>query len=289
VHASVILGGATSFEVTVTGVEGALCALSRESRLLGYGYTDATGYALIQLGRPIAGSEPLDLVVTAYNKTTYTAEIAVSGGYTVGDANGDGSINVADAIWILNYLFKNGPAPDPLEAGDCNCDQTVDAGDAIYLLNYLFKEGPPPCSPVGVMSGYSGCKESAKTSLPDITPPDQDCIQYQYDGESILLLKHVNAGFNCCPDEILADVAVTGSVITVTESESLEPSGGCFCLCLFDVDYQISNLPPGEYTITVNQLYLQPGEQILEFTFDFASSPSGSYCVQRDDYPWGIP
>ncbi len=288
VHASVILGGATSFEVTVTGVEGALCALSRESKLIGYGYTDASGYVLIQLDQPIMGSAPLGLVVTAYNKITYMAEITVSGGYTVGDANADGLIDVADAIHILNYLFKSGPAPDPLEAGDCNCDQTVDAGDAIYLLNYLFKAGPPPCTVVGDIVGYSGCKESAKPSFPGSTPPNQDCIEYQYDGEGILLLKHVNAGFNCCPDEILGEVTLTGNVIAVTENESLEISGGCDCICLFDVDYQINDLPPGEYTITVNQLYLPPGAEILEFTVDLSSSASGSSCVQRGYYPWGI-
>jgi hypothetical protein len=289
VHGSVIQRGAASFEVTVTGVEGALCALSRESKLIGYGYTDATGYVLIQLDQPITGSAPLGLVVTAYNKITYRAEITVSEAYTVGDANGDGLIDVADAIFILNYLFKAGPAPDPLQAADCNCDQMVDLGDAIYLLNYLFKGGPPPCSAAGVMLGYFGCKQFSEAPVPDSTPPDQDCIEYQYDGEGILLLQHVNSGFNCCPDEILGDVTITGNHITLTETESLEPSGGCFCLCLFDVDYQISDLPPGEYTITVNQLYLQPGAQTLEFTVDLISSPSGSFCVQRDDYPWGIP
>jgi hypothetical protein len=288
-HESVIDSGQTIFRVQVAGVEDALCALSRDAELLGYAYTDGSGYALIQLDRPITDPTPLDLVVTAYNKTTYTAEIIPDIGSTVGDVNRDGTIDIGDAVFVLNYLFKSGPAPIPLEVADCNCDQIVDLGDAVYLLNYLFRGGPPPCTVVGVMLGYFGCKQPAKVSLPDSTPPNQDCIQYQYDGAGILLLKHVNAGFNCCPDEILGDVTITGNHITLTETESLEPSGGCFCLCLFDVDYQISDLPPGEYTITVNQLYLQPGTQTLEFTVDLVSSPSGSYCVQRDDYPWGIP
>ncbi len=61
-----------------------------------------------------------------------------------GDANGDGVIDLGDAIYLLNYLFKGDSAPDPLEAGDANCDGAVELGDAIYLLNYLFKNGPPP-------------------------------------------------------------------------------------------------------------------------------------------------
>jgi hypothetical protein len=44
----------------------------------------------------------------------------------------------------VNYLYKNGSAPDPQQAGDCNCDATVDLGDVVYLINYLFKQGSPP-------------------------------------------------------------------------------------------------------------------------------------------------
>jgi hypothetical protein len=69
---------ATSFEVTVTDIEGALCALSRNGELLGYEYTDENGYALIILNEPVMGEEPLDLVVTAYNKITYIDQIIVN-------------------------------------------------------------------------------------------------------------------------------------------------------------------------------------------------------------------
>jgi len=62
----------------------------------------------------------------------------------VGDANGDGVIDLGDVIYLINYLYKDGPAPDPLEAGDCNCDGVVNLGDVVYLINYLFKGGPPP-------------------------------------------------------------------------------------------------------------------------------------------------
>lgn len=61
-----------------------------------------------------------------------------------GNPNADGLIDLGDAIYILNYLFKSGPNPCPVEAGDVNCDGLVDLGDAIFLLNYLFKGGPAP-------------------------------------------------------------------------------------------------------------------------------------------------
>lgn len=61
-----------------------------------------------------------------------------------GDVNGDGKIDPGDAIYLLNYLFKQGPAPEPLAAGDVNGDCQVNAGDVIYVINYLFREGPGP-------------------------------------------------------------------------------------------------------------------------------------------------
>ncbi len=64
-----------------------------------------------------------------------------------GDANADGTIDLGDAVYILNYLFKGGPPPNPPDSGDANCDGMVELGDAIYLLNYLFKGGPPPGCP----------------------------------------------------------------------------------------------------------------------------------------------
>jgi hypothetical protein len=64
--------------------------------------------------------------------------------YVVGDVNVDGVLDLGDVVFLINYLFKGGPAPDPTAAGDCTCDLTVDVGDVVYLLNYLFKNGPPP-------------------------------------------------------------------------------------------------------------------------------------------------
>ena len=68
-------------------------------------------------------------------------------GYLRGDANGDGVIEIGDVVYLINYLYKNGPAPDPLWIGDCNSDEVVDLGDVVFLINYLFKGGPPPCEP----------------------------------------------------------------------------------------------------------------------------------------------
>jgi len=69
---------------------------------------------------------------------------AMGVGYVTGDANADGQMDIADVVYLINYLFMDGPAPDPLGAGDANCDGEVDIADVVYLINYLFIGGPPP-------------------------------------------------------------------------------------------------------------------------------------------------
>jgi hypothetical protein len=62
-----------------------------------------------------------------------------------GDANSDGETNIVDVVYVVNYVFRSGPSPEPYLAGDANCDGNVTVADAVYLVNYLFKNGTAPC------------------------------------------------------------------------------------------------------------------------------------------------
>jgi hypothetical protein len=64
--------------------------------------------------------------------------------FVCGDCNGNGTVEAGDVVYLINYLFQNGPAPDPPEAGDANCDSLVEPSDIVYLINYLFRGGPSP-------------------------------------------------------------------------------------------------------------------------------------------------
>lgn len=64
--------------------------------------------------------------------------------FVPGDANGDATINVSDAVYVINYVFVAGPAPQPLESGDGNCDGVVNVSDAVFLINHVFTGGPGP-------------------------------------------------------------------------------------------------------------------------------------------------
>jgi hypothetical protein len=65
-------------------------------------------------------------------------------GHRSGDANGDGQVDLADAIFLIGYIFRGGDAPRPLEVGDANGDGRINLGDAVYLVRYIFGFGPPP-------------------------------------------------------------------------------------------------------------------------------------------------
>lgn len=64
--------------------------------------------------------------------------------YNYGDASGDGNVNIADASYLINYVFFDGPDPDPLLAGDANCDGKVNIVDASHIINYVFFGGAAP-------------------------------------------------------------------------------------------------------------------------------------------------
>jgi hypothetical protein len=64
-----------------------------------------------------------------------------------GDADGSQSINMLDILYLIAYLYKDGPTPDPAEVADVNSDYSVDMLDILYLMAYLYKGGPEPNCP----------------------------------------------------------------------------------------------------------------------------------------------
>ena len=70
-----------------------------------------------------------------------------------GDVNGDGAINIADAVAALVFLLAGGPPPPCMDAADANDDGVLDISDGIRILMYLFAGGgplPPPGEACGI-------------------------------------------------------------------------------------------------------------------------------------------
>ncbi len=79
------------------------------------------------------------------------------------DTNGDGSTNIADAIFTLGVLFPTGTPPTPQcqKALDANDDGGVNIADAIALLGVLFPStSPPPTMPEPTTCGQDPTPDS---------------------------------------------------------------------------------------------------------------------------------
>ena len=64
--------------------------------------------------------------------------------HTPGDANSDGQIDLADGIYLLQYLEGANPAPSPLANGDANGDCCINLDDVDYINDYVTMGGPRP-------------------------------------------------------------------------------------------------------------------------------------------------
>jgi photosystem II stability/assembly factor-like uncharacterized protein len=74
----------------------------------------------------------------------------------------------------------------------------------------------------------------------------EDQIEVMAEGNRIHLI-HKNATYNCCPDDIEVSLSFEGNLIRLTEKEIL--THPCTCLCCYDVESTIVDLPSGSYTL----------------------------------------
>ncbi|UCC45079.1 MAG: hypothetical protein JSU65_03940, partial [Candidatus Zixiibacteriota bacterium] len=265
-------------------------------------------YLLTNEGLPV-GQYDLELRVTFASSLVRQETISAtyqwvadvsSGGCCVGltgnvDNDVDDICDIGDLTALIDYMFISFTPPVCMEEAntDGDIDGIVDMGDLTTLIDFLFITFTPPAacqaagSPSGGVIDHSSCK-SIPLGDPAVDTTDEwGCVEWSYDGSSVLSLTHVNAGFNCCPI-IAADLRFEGDTIIVEELDSLD-NGGCACLCLFDVDYEINSLPPGQYRILVIEPYLPTGDPPLDFWIDLSSTPAGIHCESRTEYPWAQP
>lgn len=91
-----------------------------------------------------------DAVSVSANDVTITSSIAKPG-----DVNGDGDIDIADAVCVVNYIVGN-PTPSFVElAADANGDDDIDIADAVTIVNYIVGN-PSSLSPETTYYWYVG-------------------------------------------------------------------------------------------------------------------------------------
>ena len=156
----------------------------------------------------------------------------------------------------------------------------------VLVLGCEKEKENPPVEITGQLINSTECKDFLKsTKGSSITPDSLSCIEWTYNREdSILTFKHVNAGFNCCPEELTCEVSTSGDTIVI---EEFEKSSLCDCDCLYDLDIVINGVLDKTYKIKMIEPYARD-EAELFFEIDLSTIDSGSHCVVRKRYPWGI-
>ena len=147
-----------------------------------------------------------------------------------------------------------------------------------YIPYFISCENDQGSTPVPL--NVSDIKHSSCKTFKSQVPAKQDCIEYQTVNENYLKINRINVVFNCCIDGV--DIKTTvdqGQVITIRENE-IRPS--CNCLCLYDIEYTIGPLEYGMYTLRIIEVY--PDTMTVELLF--SATTRGSYCENRDVYPW---
>jgi hypothetical protein len=208
-----------------------------------------------------------------------------------GDADNDAAFGLEDIVYLVNFICRGRdatiqPFACPYNIGDANCNGRIELLDAILFINYFYRESTAglcgnPC-PGAIMTERSNCKPHNQGKTADELAFRQECLQYEYDGMGTLLIKHVNAAFNCCPDTIFAEITILQDELLITEYEA--GWEWCTCSCLYDLDYRIDNLPPGLWRIGISYSYLR---KIFEITLDLTNPITGEYCEERHNDPWG--
>ncbi len=107
-----------------------------------------------------------DLVVLELWQT----ESSVVNGFKRGDVNTDNSVNIADAVSILAYLFAGGDELACADAADANDDGSVNIADAVTILAHLFAGAGDLPAPFGACG-----PDPTNDTLPECNYPQENC------------------------------------------------------------------------------------------------------------------
>lgn len=132
--------------------------------------------------------------------------------------------------------------------------------------------------------GNPDCNRLKSVGITGSTPNSQSCIEYSFDPSAKkIVLKHLNAGFNCCPESLYCTVTFRNDTIIIQE---FEKSMSCKCNCLYELDMEVNGVEPGEFQIRLIEPYAGNQDK-LNFGIDLLKKKQGTSCVNRFQYPRG--
>ena len=94
-----------------------------------------------------SGALAEDRVRQLFEEPDSECESETEAGFRRGDVDRTGDVAITDGIFILNWLFMQGPEPACVDSADADDDGSVLLTDGVFLLNFLFAGGPPLAEP----------------------------------------------------------------------------------------------------------------------------------------------
>ncbi len=136
----------------------------------------------------------------------------------------------------------------------------------------------------GKLLSHTECK-MASTKNTAFVMDTITCAEYSYNSiTQMLLIKHINAGFNCDPGDLSVIVNISNDTIII---EEFEDSNFANCNCLFDLDIEIKEIEAKPYQIKFIEPY-RVNQEPLIFGVNFSNQTAGIFCINRYGYPWGF-
>lgn len=131
--------------------------------------------------------------------------------------------------------------------------------------------------------GKPQCNGTKSAAITDQLSASKSCVEYAFDQDNgILILRHLNAAFNCCPDSLWCTVVLKNDTIIIQE---FEKNKGCKCDCLYDLDLEVEGMEPGKYQLKLIEPYVLNQNEIC-FKMDLLNLKQGFHCVDRTQYPY---
>lgn len=82
----------------------------------------------------------------------------------------------------------------------------------VFLIGCENEENDPSIN--GSLINHTDCKTFKSAVIGINNGNSESCIEYSYDSQNrILQLKHINAGFNCCPDSLYCKISLSNDTI----------------------------------------------------------------------------
>ncbi len=120
--------------------------------LTGYDSNGNDGWSFSWTPTGFTEDNPYFFRFTGRDATTYKASTTFLGLYNCsqvyaeGDYNADAAADVLDLIYLIDFISKGGPAPaGGVQRADANCDNTVNVADIVFYMNFLFGAAGSPC------------------------------------------------------------------------------------------------------------------------------------------------